>query len=138
MNELVKKHIAQLMCLELCCKDGHYQCKGIDFPQLHELFDKIQDGLSEMRDITQEIFFLGRGQDAMAGKEILQIVSGIIQEPGKTNEELIANVKDCLLKTLDNLSDLIKQDLTSGERSLFDDQAKDLQQRMGFLNRISD
>lgn len=140
MYDLVKEYIACLLCLEMACKDGHYQAKGIDFRQLHELFDTIIEGvddapLSDMRDNIQEIFFLGRGKDAMSGKEMLEIASKWMKAPATTNEELVKNVKECLECALDMLAKILQEDISQGENDLFGNQGRELQHRLGFLNR---
>ena len=79
MYDLVKEYLGCLLCLEMTCKDGHYQAKGVNFRQLHELFDTVIEGvdgdtLGDMRDNIQEIFFLGRGKDAVSGFIIFEII----------------------------------------------------------------
>lgn len=140
MLELVKEYIAELMALELCCKDGHYQASGIDFRQLHELFDTIIEGvdgasLSSMRDDIQEVVFLGRNLPAYSGKEIVTATADIISEPGKNNQELLEEARGLLNTSLETIARLMQKDITQGENDLFASQARELQQRLGFLNR---
>lgn len=140
MLELVKKYISELMALELCCKDGHYQAAGIDFRQLHELFDTIIEGvdgpsLSSMRDDIQEVVFLGRDLPAYSGKEIVTTTADIISEPGKNNQELLEEARGLLNTALETIARLMQKDITQGENDLFASQARELQQRLGFLNR---
>lgn len=140
MLELVKEYIFELMALELCCKDGHYQASGIDFRQLHELFDTIIEGvdgpsLSSMRDDIQEVVFLGRNLPACSGKEIVTATADIISEPGKNNQELLEEARGLLNTALETIARLMQKDITQGENDLFASQARELQQRLGFLNR---
>lgn len=140
MLELVKEYISELMALELCCKDGHYQASGIDFRQLHELFDTVIEGvdgpsLSSMRDDIQEVVFLGRNLPAYSGKEIVTTTADIISEPGKNNQELLEEARGLLNTALETIARLMQKDITQGENDLFASQARELQQRLGFLNR---
>ena len=140
MLELVKEYVAELMALELCCKDGHYQASGIDFRQLHELFDTIIEGvdgpsLSSMRDEIQEVVFLGRNLPAISGKDIVTNTADIISRPGMSNQELLEEARRLINTALETIARLMQKDITQGENDVFASQAKELQQRLGFLNR---
>lgn len=135
MRELITEYMSTLLALELCCKDGHYQCKGIDFRQLHEIFDTILDGLSEDRDNIQEVFFMARGEAAVSGKEVAAGAIAKLPEPGKDNITLISNVKTLVEASLELLNKLNDEKLTMGDNDLFAPQARSLQQKLGFLER---
>lgn len=143
MNDIVKEYIASLLALEMCCKDGHYQVKGIDFRQLHMLFDQIINGidddsestLSDMRDAIQEIYFLGKGLNALSGQDMLSIAATLIVPVGDNNIVLIQNAKDALIGCLERVGAILKGNITQGENDLFANQARELQHRLGFLER---
>jgi hypothetical protein len=142
MNEIVKEYISSLLALEMCCKDGHYQVKGIDFRQLHMIFDEIINGigdespsLGDMRDDIQEIYFLGKGLDALSGQDMLAIATTLVRPVGTNNAELLQNAKDSVIGCLERVGAILKGNITQGENDLFANQARELQHRLGFLER---
>jgi starvation-inducible DNA-binding protein len=54
MIELLNQHLADVLDLGLQAKQAHWNVKGPNFIGLHELFDKVAEGLEEFTDDIAE------------------------------------------------------------------------------------
>jgi starvation-inducible DNA-binding protein len=68
VNELLGRRLADAIDLMLQSKHAHWNVKGPNFIALHELFDKIHDGLAEYVDLVAEriVQFGGRADGTAA------------------------------------------------------------------------
>jgi starvation-inducible DNA-binding protein len=71
VNELLGRRLADAIDLMLQSKHAHWNVKGPSFIALHELFDKVHDGLADYVDLVAErIVQLGGRADGIAASVI--------------------------------------------------------------------
>ena len=71
VNELLARRLADGIDLMLQSKHAHWNVKGPSFIALHELFDKVYDGLAEYVDLVAErIVQLGGRADGIAASVV--------------------------------------------------------------------
>ncbi len=71
VNALLGRRLADAIDLMLQSKHAHWNVKGPSFVALHELFDKVYDGLAEYMDLVAERIVQLRGRaDAIAASVV--------------------------------------------------------------------
>lgn len=130
--ENINKLIAILIVIAEYSKGIHYSCHGEAFYSKHLLADRIYDGIYPQVDSVKETYFLGNEEPPLQPREYLALAAqstpDITTDDKKNFEYLRAKILEAI-----EITNYLKE-LTNGERSLFDDISKDLQQKLGLVN----
>lgn len=137
MKELWTEVIVLCEIIKQKAEDGHLNAKGLSFYAVHELMDKLKDGLSEKQDGVQELFFGARNIPFVSSNKIIEMVAERIPEESSeitVLAEQIINSIDDLLDVLEKIA--MSEETSLGENDFCSSFSKELQQRRYFLNAI--
>jgi hypothetical protein len=127
MEEIIYK----LFGLYGTIKNQHYSANGKDFYQEHIFADRLIDMLDIMEtiDTIQEVFYLGRGLDALPWEAICENAHPL------RGEDLRKDIV-ILLDELDTqVTVVIHGETSEGEKNVLANLAQNIQNAVGFLNR---
>lgn len=133
MNKLLK----MLLAVKMFAKDIHYKAKGASFYSDHLLADEIGKDIDDYMDEINEIYYLGRGEEAPASSDILNGALEFIPEGGEV-DLMFGNMQNLLLDVLTHIEELAdnpKEDLTLGDNDLLSRISSYLEQKNGFVWR---
>lgn len=123
--------ISYLFAIQAFAKDIHYSAKGEAFYSKHLLADEVYKGIDEQIDALIETCIMS--YYVIRVSYYWNIAKDLI--PELTDDDTINFKKliELCVKTIDLINN-IKANL-SGEQSLIDDIAKDLQRKLGLITR---
>ena len=134
MNKLLQ----MLLAVKMFAKDIHYKAKGSSFYSDHLLADEIGKDIDDYMDEINEIYYLGRGEEAPASSDILKGALEFIPEGGEI-DAMFGNMQNLLLDVLTHIEELAnnaeKEDLTLGDNDLLSRISSYLEQKNGFVWR---
>lgn len=132
----VNNLIGYLTAIQNFAKDIHYSTKGEAFYAKHLLADRIYDGIDDYIDSIKETFFLGNDTLPLPSIEYLKKAIGYIPQLTENDSVNFVSMKNLISDCLILIQEMkIKGEYTEGELTLLGDIAKDLQGRLGLVNR---
>ena len=128
--------LVYLLAIEKTAKGIHYLCKGQNFFSDHLLADRIQDGLDEFMDEIQEIYYLGKEEDAPQPSQVLASAGAMVPELTDDIEEDFKKLEKIMLSCIDEIETASKLTATTcGDNDLLGRIGSDIQQKHGFVWR---
>lgn len=132
----VNNLIAYLTAIQNFAKDIHYSSKGEAFYSKHLLADRINDDLYDFIDSIKEIFFLANETLPLASSEYLKKAIAYIPQLTENDSVNFVSMKNLLSECLILIQEMKTEgEYTEGELTLLGDIAKDLQGKLGLINR---
>lgn len=128
--------LVMLKVIKGTSKDLHYTAQGTVFLTIHELADKIGDGLDDYIDDLIEVGWLGAGLEAPTAQSIHEAAARALKAERLSQTELLMRLRflnQSLLEQLDQCSN----GAAAGVANLLGGIAQDIQQRTGFLDRVA-
>lgn len=128
--------LVMLKVIKGTSKDLHYTAQGLMFLTVHELADKIGEGLDDYIDDLIEVGWLGAGLEAPTAQSIHEAAARALKAERLTKTELLMRLRflnQSLLEQLDQCSN----GAAAGVANLLGGIAQDIQQRTGFLDRVA-
>lgn len=128
--------IAYLTAIQNFAKDIHYSAKGEAFYSKHLLADRINDDIEDFIDSIKEIFFLGNETLPLLSSEYLKKAISYIPQLTENDSVNFVSMKNLLSECLVLIQEMKTEgEYTEGELTLLGDIAKDLQGKLGLINR---
>lgn len=131
MNKLLQ----MLLAVKMYAKDIHYKAKGSSFYSDHLLADEIGKDIDDYMDEINEIYYLGRGEEAPDSIDILTGALEFIPTGGEV-DLMFDNMQNLLLDVLTHIEELAnnaEEDLTLGDNDLLSRISSYLEQKNGFV-----
>lgn len=128
--------LVMLKVIKGTSKDLHYTAQGLVFLTVHELADKIGEGLDDYIDDLIELGWLGAGLEAPTAQSIHEAAARALKAERLTQIELLMRLRFLNQSLLEQL-DLCSNGAAAGVASLLGGIAQDIQQRVGFLDRVA-
>lgn len=121
-----------------CGKNCHYFAYGENFYALHKFADDLTDEILDWMDEIIEGFYLGRGVNAPQYADILAGAAKLVSRACDDNRENFSSLAVLVEKILQQIQEIMDSgDITAGEQDILSPIARQLQQRWGFLNRMT-
>lgn len=132
----VNNLIAYLTAIQNFAKDIHYSSKGEAFYSKHLLADRIFDGTDNFIDSIKEIFFLGNETLPLPSSEYLKKAISYIPQLTENDSINFVSMKNLISDCLVLIQEMKTEgEYTEGELTLLGDIAKNLQGKLGLINR---
>ena len=128
--------LVMLKVIKGTSKDLHYTAQGLVFLTVHELAGKIGEGLDDYIDDLIEVGWLGAGLEAPTAQSIHEAAARALKAERLTQTELLMRLRFLNQSLLEQL-DLCSNGAAAGVASLLGGIAQDIQQRVGFLDRVA-
>lgn len=128
--------LVMLKVIKGTSKDLHYTAQGLMFLTVHELADKIGEGLDDYIDDLIEVGWLGAGLEAPTAQSIHEAAARALKAERLTQIELLMRLRFLNQSLLEQL-DLCSNGAAAGVANLLGGIAQDIQQRVGFLDRVA-
>lgn len=125
--------VAYLFAIQAFAKDIHYSASGEAFYSKHLLADEIYKGIDEQIDALIETSCLALKKEPLLISNYWLRASEHIPEINLYND--FENLSILVVKILQFITELGKENITAGERSLLDSIAQDLQRKLGLITR---
>lgn len=128
--------LVYLLSIEKTAKGIHYLCKGSNFWADHLLADKVADGLSDFMDEIQEIYYLGKEEEAPQPSQVLASAGAMVPELTEDIEEDFRKLEKMMLACIDEIETASNLTATTcGDNDLLGRICSDIQQKHGFVWR---
>lgn len=136
MNPKMFDILVALKVIKGTSKDLHYAAQGLVFLPIHELADKLGDGLDDYIDDLIEVGWLGAGLEAPTAQSIHEAAARTLKAERLSQTELLMRLR-FLNQSLLDLLDQCSNGAAAGAANLLGGIAQDIQQRVGFLDRVA-
>ena len=136
MEDYMFDILVYLLAIEKTAKGIHYLCKGSNFWADHLLADKIADGLDDFMDEIQEIYYLGKEENAPQPAQVLASAGAMVPELTEDIEEDFRKLEKMMLACIDEIETASNLTATTcGDNDLLGRIGSDIQQKHGFVWR---
>lgn len=132
--ENITRLICYLIAIEYFAKDIHYSCHGEAFYGKHLFADLVSGEMSRYVDDLKETCLLANEIDPLPSREYLNEAAVLTPVRDLTDDKRnFAALKNLIIEALSLIESM--EGLTRGENSLIDDISRNLQKKLGLINR---
>ena len=122
--------LARLTAIKGFAKDIHYTATGESFYGIHILMDRVIDGLDDFIDSINEVFYMGKGVEPPASREVLKYATAYIPVVSD-NKGSLSLLDKLIIETIDELNAYGTED--RADNSLMDSISQDLRLKHGLV-----